>query len=104
MTRFTPAGLPGRRRGGAAGGAAAEPKTRPKTGQSWSRGGPASTMLDRIQVDPRVCEGRPTMLSSSRVERVNAVLQEVLRGVEKDLLEGAIGCHEDERRSARTAM
>lgn len=36
-------------------------------------------------------------LSSSRVERVNAVLREVLPGVEKDLLEGAIVTVQDGR-------
>lgn len=36
-------------------------------------------------------------LSSSRVERVNTVLQEVLPGVEKDLLEGAIVTVQDGR-------
>lgn len=36
-------------------------------------------------------------LSSSRVERVNAVLQEVLPGVEKDLLDGAIVTVQDGR-------
>jgi hypothetical protein len=36
-------------------------------------------------------------LSSSRVERVNAVLQEALPGLEKDLLEGAIVTAQDGR-------
>ena len=36
-------------------------------------------------------------LSSSRVERVNAVLQEVLPGVEQDLLHGAIVTVQDGR-------
>lgn len=36
-------------------------------------------------------------LSSSRVERVNAVLQEVLPGMEKDLLDGAIVTVQDGR-------
>jgi len=40
-------------------------------------------------------------LSSSRVERVNAVLQEVLPDVEQDLLQGAIMTVQDGRIRAR---
>ena len=44
-------------------------------------------------------------LSSSRIERVNAVLQEVLPGVEKDLLDGAIVIIQDRRvRRRRLAL
>jgi hypothetical protein len=79
-----------------------EAPTGERIGTTSAPSGAASS--HRTWTSPRVwpCREGPVRqislrLSSSRVERVNAVLQEALPGLEKDLLEGAIVTAQDVR-------